>query len=80
MKSNTKKKKHTARIVDPKSANYTFVAEGVDDFHINNKQNDIEKKQKDIIRRSINDLKNQNRYKTNSKNSLAQQNHSPVYE
>ena len=74
----TKKKKHIVRIISPHSEHYISTNDEIIDLQLNPKQ-DISK-QKNVDRKSIKDLKNINRYKSNSKKIQSRQNHSPVYE
>ena len=73
------KKRKTARIVDKSSINYTFTHSNLThNASIESKtSNDTSKK---ITRKSINDVKNQSRYKSNGRSIKSLQGHSPVYE
>ena len=64
----TKKKKHIVRIISPHSEHYISTNDEIIDLQLNPKQ-DISK-QKNVDRKSIKDLKNINRYKSNSKNTI----------
>jgi hypothetical protein len=76
------KKKNTAKIVDSSSVNYTFKNNNPIFLQPKDGQNDElnQKKPHKHTKRSIKDVKNQNRHKVNSKKIKTLQGHSPVYE
>lgn len=71
------KKKNAVKIVDRSSVNYTFT-----DNKLTYQPLDVNKDEpkKKAVKRSVRDIKNQNRHKINSKNIKSLQGHSPVYE
>lgn len=76
-----KKKKTTVRIVDKSSINYTFT----DNNLVYNQTTEPRKERLDqkaakVTKKSIMDIKDQNRHKVNSRNIKSLQGHSPVYE
>lgn len=73
------KKKSTAKIVDKSSVNYTFTYTPANKS-IDEKKDESDQNSKNAMKRSIKDIKNQNRHKVNSKNIKTLQGHSPVYE
>ncbi|MBI5147032.1 MAG: hypothetical protein HZA84_07420 [Thaumarchaeota archaeon] len=75
------KRKKMVRVVDKSSVNYTFSNNISKPTPTNNKQERQEfTRKKDFAKKSIKDLKNQNRHKFNNKNIKSLQGHSPVYE
>jgi len=76
------KRKKMIRVVDKSSVNYTFTNNISKPTSTNNKQERQEDslRKKNFAKKSIKDLKNQNRYKFNNKNIKSLQGHSPVYE
>lgn len=75
------KKKKAIRIVDKSSVNYTFINDNlVYNQPSKIKKGDSSEGSQKTTKRSIVDIKNQNRHKINSKKIRSLQGHSPVYE
>lgn len=76
------KRKKIVRVVDKSSVSYTFSNNISKPTSTNNKQErqEITQRKKYLAKKSIEDLKNQNRYKFKNKNIKSLQGHSPVYE
>jgi hypothetical protein len=75
----SKKKKKTVRIVDKSSVNYTFI-DNSRAYAIQSSKESGEQKTNKITKKSIMDVKTQNRHKVNSRKIKSLQGHSPVYE
>lgn len=76
----SRKKKKTARIVEKSSVNYTFLDDTKVYFALQSSKEGAEQKPNKVTKKSIMDVKTQNRHKVNSRKIKSLQGHSPVYE
>jgi hypothetical protein len=76
----SRKKKKTVRIVDKSSVNYTFIDNSQVYSAVQSSKENGEQKTNKITKKSIMDVKTQNRHKVNSRKIKSLQGHSPIYE